>query len=267
MKIRTRGAQAFNVPNDPLGRMFLHLLKRYRNRGWYYRARGRGSRKEHGCQASIPKEYSEWMAVYMDRPEESPKLWTPSYGEPLTAMNLFEEVAEARTHVQTLTGGPVEYHHTSVITNEHSGNGLHDDQPGIHPPVRSQGAFCVCDPDTEVKCLMHHNIEQGTEVPGNGFRLPSGRPPAFTGNDPTPPPEYQPAPPLAPPMAPLLNGAAPVIPPPVVPVDAPENEVELTQKEQVLLESILSSMADEMTFAEPEELKEVFDSLYDKLVD
>ncbi len=65
MKIKTQGSQAFNVPNNPLGRFFLHLLKRYRNRGWYYRARGRGSRKEHGCQASIPKEHSEWMAVYM----------------------------------------------------------------------------------------------------------------------------------------------------------------------------------------------------------
>jgi len=65
MKIKTRGKQAFNVPNDPLGRMFLHLIKKYRNRGWYYRARGRGPREHHGNQYDIPQEHAEWLAVYL----------------------------------------------------------------------------------------------------------------------------------------------------------------------------------------------------------
>ncbi len=65
MVIKTRGKQAFNVPNDPLGRVFLHLLKKYRNRGWYYRARGRGPREHHGNQNDIPQEHAEWLAVYL----------------------------------------------------------------------------------------------------------------------------------------------------------------------------------------------------------
>ena len=65
MKIRTDGSQAFNVPNDEEGHVFLKLLRKFRNRGWYYRARGRGSRKEHGEANGIEQEHSEWMAVYM----------------------------------------------------------------------------------------------------------------------------------------------------------------------------------------------------------
>ncbi len=65
MKIRTDGSQAFNVPNDEEGHVFLKLLRKFRNRGWYYRARGRGSREEHGDANGIEQEHSEWMAVYM----------------------------------------------------------------------------------------------------------------------------------------------------------------------------------------------------------
>ena len=65
MKIRSRGAQVFNVPNTKEGHVFLKLLRKFRNRGWYYKARGRGSRKEHGSQDSIPQEHAEWLAVYM----------------------------------------------------------------------------------------------------------------------------------------------------------------------------------------------------------
>ena len=73
MKIKTRGSQAFNVPNDEEGRGFLKLLRKFRNRGWHYRALGRGSRKEHGCQASIAQEHSEWMAVYLNDRQEKPQ--------------------------------------------------------------------------------------------------------------------------------------------------------------------------------------------------
>lgn len=65
-KIKTQGAQAFNVPNDSEGQEFLRLLRKFRNRGWSYHARGRGSRKEHGNPHSIAQEHSEWMAVYLD---------------------------------------------------------------------------------------------------------------------------------------------------------------------------------------------------------
>lgn len=73
MTIRTSGQQAFNVPNDEEGRKFLELMKRYRNKGWTYRARGRGHRSapegvfdpHFGSPASICQENSEWMAVYL----------------------------------------------------------------------------------------------------------------------------------------------------------------------------------------------------------
>lgn len=73
MKIRTRGNQAFNVPNDEEGHNFLKLLRKFRNRGWHYRAKGRGSRKEHGCQHGIAQEHSEWMAVYLDHRRQKPQ--------------------------------------------------------------------------------------------------------------------------------------------------------------------------------------------------
>ncbi len=73
MTIRTSGQQAFNVPNDEEGRKFLELMKRYRNKGWTYRTRGRGPRSapegvidpHFGSPASICQENSEWMAVYL----------------------------------------------------------------------------------------------------------------------------------------------------------------------------------------------------------
>ncbi len=231
MKIRTRGAQAFNVPNDPLGRMFLHLLKRYRNRGWYYRARGRGSRKEHGCRDSIPKEYSEWMAVYMDHPSKAPMGWVG--GEPLTAANLIVTdsvagnglrlgepamlAAVEPVHFNNLpnaNGGPREYQPVPPLATAEYQSGpplnvappVPAAVPDNHPAVRPPDALCGCDPPAGFKCILHNDVEEG-------------------------------------------------------------DEVELTQKEQIVLESILSSAADTKVFSEPEELREVFDSLYEKLVD
>lgn len=73
MKIRTSGHQAFNVPNDEEGRKFLEMVRRYRNKGWTYRARGRGPRSapegvfdpHFGSPASISQANSEWMALYL----------------------------------------------------------------------------------------------------------------------------------------------------------------------------------------------------------
>ena len=64
--IESKGNQTFNVPNTEEGRMFLDLANKYLNKEKYsLRARGRGSRKDHGCQASIPKKYAEWFALYL----------------------------------------------------------------------------------------------------------------------------------------------------------------------------------------------------------
>lgn len=65
MRIRTQGNQAFNVPNTEEGHLFIRLLRKFRNRSWHYRARGRGSRQEHGDQHGIPQEFAEWFAVYL----------------------------------------------------------------------------------------------------------------------------------------------------------------------------------------------------------
>lgn len=75
MKIRTRGNQAFNVPNTDEGRLFLKLLGRFRNRRWHYRARGRGPRKAYGgLAAHVPQKFSDWLAVYL-RQSKKPADW------------------------------------------------------------------------------------------------------------------------------------------------------------------------------------------------
>ena len=77
MEIQTQGSQTFNVPNNEEGRTFLKLMEKFRNKGWHYRIRGRGTRKYHGAQAHIPKQYSEWMAVYLK--PENPKTAFAAY--------------------------------------------------------------------------------------------------------------------------------------------------------------------------------------------
>ena len=78
-RIKSTGAQAFNVPNDSEGNEFLRLLRKFRNKGWSYHARGRGPRKLPGenyvsfrRQSSIPKTDSKWMAVYLDNTKKGP---------------------------------------------------------------------------------------------------------------------------------------------------------------------------------------------------
>lgn len=82
MKIRTRGTQAFNVPNNEEGRIFTRLMRKFINHraGWGYRRRGRGARpkaqREDGTwkttyvgQASLSPDADtcDWMAVYLNR--------------------------------------------------------------------------------------------------------------------------------------------------------------------------------------------------------
>lgn len=63
--IKTKGNQTFNVPNTDEGREFLALCRKYLNKEKSLKARGRGSRKEHGSVYSIPQKYAEWFAVYL----------------------------------------------------------------------------------------------------------------------------------------------------------------------------------------------------------
>ena len=73
MRIKTVGHQAFNVPNDEEGRKFLEKMRCYLNKGWTYRARGRGPRSapegvfdpHFGSPHSISQANSEWIAVYL----------------------------------------------------------------------------------------------------------------------------------------------------------------------------------------------------------
>ena len=64
-KIISKGTQIFNVPNNAEGMDFLKLAKKFKQKGVYLNKKGRGSRKEHGCQEFIELEYSEWIAVYL----------------------------------------------------------------------------------------------------------------------------------------------------------------------------------------------------------
>jgi len=66
-KIKTKGYQVFNVPNDKEGKAFMERLSKYINRPTYSIVkRGRGSRQEHGAQSHISLQHSEWIAVYIE---------------------------------------------------------------------------------------------------------------------------------------------------------------------------------------------------------
>ena len=76
MKIKTKGTQLFNVPNNLEGKVFIETLRRYSNKGCTISTRGRGSRKEYAKslgynyvvgtpQAGLPHKYAQWLAVYM----------------------------------------------------------------------------------------------------------------------------------------------------------------------------------------------------------
>jgi hypothetical protein len=67
LKIKSKGMQLLNVPNTEEGRNFMDDFAKYLNRPRYsFKKRGRGSRKEHGDQASIDLQHSEWVAVYVN---------------------------------------------------------------------------------------------------------------------------------------------------------------------------------------------------------
>ncbi len=96
-RIKSKGAQAFNVPNDSEGREFLRLLRKFRNRGWSFHARGRGPRKLPGDlyvsfrrQLSIPQSDSEWIAVYLDNSKKKQPYQPPA--EPRHSLTSMEKI-------------------------------------------------------------------------------------------------------------------------------------------------------------------------------
>ena len=81
-KIKSKGNQAFNIPNTEEGRKALKTIKHY-SQNTKFRAVGRGgNRKENGGNAAyIPLENAEWWAVYTDTvtKETHEKLWIKYY--------------------------------------------------------------------------------------------------------------------------------------------------------------------------------------------
>ena len=68
--IKSKGHQIFNVPNNSEGREFIRLMRKFSNRK-RFDLKGRGSRAlfakvvgKFTAQASLPKSYAEWFAVY-----------------------------------------------------------------------------------------------------------------------------------------------------------------------------------------------------------
>jgi len=73
MKIKTRGNQAFSVPNTEEGRLFLRQARKFINPRWAYRRRGRGPRNAaspDSISASHPD--CEWVALYLFGPPAPP---------------------------------------------------------------------------------------------------------------------------------------------------------------------------------------------------
>ena len=71
LRVRTMGRQAFNVPCNEEGRIFLRSMRKFINRPrWRFSARGRGPRAIDGhnsvrYQLCLPQDKSEWLAVYL----------------------------------------------------------------------------------------------------------------------------------------------------------------------------------------------------------
>jgi hypothetical protein len=257
MKIRTRGNQAFNVPNTEEGHLFVRLMRKFRNRGWYYRARGRGSRKEHGDQAGIPQQFAEWFAVYLNKEapqpqaNPAPSLWVTNLGNgpitfdgqswsdlvpnqdnqfqiPLRYANPPDAIFSANVaqwSAQIGAGDPVAIDHDGLIYNaEVHGVGQTGIQIGtaIGDSIGSIG-------EGEARVPVRLDLGEGLNV------LPA---------EPIPWPQP---------------------PQPVAPGD---DTVELTAEEQGLLEEILSNLHNGYKTQDWEEEKqEIFDSLFEKLVD
>lgn len=147
MNIKTSGNQVFNVPNNEEGREFLRLLRKFRNRGWHYRARGRGSRKEHGCQHGIGQEHSEWMAVYMDNVKRVRRPAAPPPGPQVFQMPLQVVLVRNEGH-SFLPGEAV------ALNGDRAGFPAGDKHPGILGV-----AVEACNPNEPVKVKIRSQDE------------------------------------------------------------------------------------------------------------
>jgi hypothetical protein len=234
MKIRTTGRQAFNVPNNEEGHLFVRLLQKFRNRGWYYRARGRGSRQEHGNQYSIPQEHAEWLAVYLR------SKWT-------------EQSINALVDMYSPTGRirPVEPEPQPVAMSQSTVYSVpmaewsHPIEVGSPVAINAAG---------QVYAVGLHGMEAltnrlGTAVSNSNGPIGEGEGQINIVLDP------------AVSHRPLLQSAIGEKAP------EPENEVELTVAEQEMLGSLLQNWADTEVEYWPEEEGNVFQGLYEKLVD
>lgn len=270
MRIRTQGNQAFNVPNTDEGHLFLRLLRKFRNGSWYYRARGRGSRKEHGCQASLPKQFSDWMAVYLTPPAKkaNPEFSVPmryvtnlgngpiafdgqSWSDLVPNQDNQFQIPLRYAEQTNAPLPPIEYHPPEAILSGHVAEWSAQIGPG--DPVAMNGMGRIYNAEVhgvgpgaiQIGVAMGHttgSIGEGeAHVP---IRLDLGEINVTRQGDPVPWPQY---------------------PEPVAQAD---DTVELTAKEQELLEEILFKLHNEYATQNWEgEKQDLFDSLFEKLVD
>lgn len=70
MKIKTKGLQEFNVPNNEEGRAFIASMRKFANGNLHVIPLGRTkNRKSKGAaQSFVRKGLAEWFAVYLKRP-------------------------------------------------------------------------------------------------------------------------------------------------------------------------------------------------------
>ena len=83
-----------HVPNDEEGKLFVALLRKYANRDTIkvIKARGRGSRKEHGDASSLPIKYAERLHIYFD--------YRDKYDNEHKVWKLQDELKEMKTALQ-----------------------------------------------------------------------------------------------------------------------------------------------------------------------
>ena len=237
MKIRTRGAQAFNVPNTEEGNLFLQLLRKFRNRGWHYRARGRGPRKEHGNQYSVPQEHAEWLAVYL---EQKSKWHDGQWVNPAQPAMAFYH------NVNLADFGQPEPEPVAV----NNGGGIYIASVAEWSSPFIQGSPVAVDGGGTVYNSAPHGLQPGTQ--NIGFAIGESQGLIGEGEGVV---HVQ--------LNPWVSHVD--LNPPAAP--KADNEVVLTPDEQGMLEKILDNLADnEVGHWDPED-RDVFDALYDKLVD
>ena len=80
-KIKSEGKQVFNIPNTAEGQHVYKMMKKFKNKGYQFRVKGRGGkRKERGGDGSyIAFEKGDWFAVYIDAVLENNNVFKRNY--------------------------------------------------------------------------------------------------------------------------------------------------------------------------------------------